>query len=364
MEYFEVVLLIAITSWIIKPNEKCNESKKFFSIIAAAILILFCSCRKFTVGYDGASYLMKFRQIANAGWVDILSKAPFGKIYQVEFGYAFLNKVISVTVSDYQWVIAICSTITVINFMIFIYKNSKHLLFSTILLICEGTLISTFTLQRQAVALSFVLVAWSFWNEGKKRKSILFCICAMMFHQSAIVCVLLIFLSRFSPRKRTFWLLIGGGVAVSVGYPFVIRIAAKIFPHLMSYVNGNFYELDIGGVIVLWIIEISVCVILICTRNFGFCSKTVKEKIGVKAEFYSCVFTCYYILFYLLATQYDLAERIGLYFRPFVLILIPAISDRVDKKYKPFIDSALILGFCFFLYLQTQGVYSYTVFWK
>ena len=126
MEYFEVVLLIAITSWIIKPNEKCNESKKKFSIIAAAILILFCSCRKFTVGYDGASYLMKFRQIANAGWVDILSKAPFGKIYQVEFGYAFLNKVISVTVSDYQWVIVICSTITVINFMIFIYKNSKR----------------------------------------------------------------------------------------------------------------------------------------------------------------------------------------------------------------------------------------------
>lgn len=186
--YFGMLGILLIIFFLTKRDVKLKYMIPFLVLFAIAAL------RGKTIGADNLNYIEYFIRYTTWG-VDKL-------IQQKEFGYAIFNKLCSLLSKDFQVVLIMSSLFSLYGVFYLIKKNSKIYWLSIWLYITMYFYQNSFTRIRQAIAISFVLMAYHFAIKGNLVKFILLIGIAFSFHNTAIIALVIYPIIRIHFEKK------------------------------------------------------------------------------------------------------------------------------------------------------------------
>lgn len=340
-------------------------SKKTFLFLSFFTMALILGLRGSNVGEDTAHYIDVFERANHITWKTLFTSGTdivYERIWNVdrsmEVGYLLLNKIVRVFTSEAQWLLVIVAFATCYLMAKFVYDNCSKVFLPTYIIMCESLYMQSFNLARQTLAIAIGLQAYTLLKEKSKHsiiKAIITIFIAFLFHKSAIVLFMIIPLWVIKDDRRGMKYIIMG----SISAPFLVTVASKfiavIIPRYGGYFENNYWEANVGGVIILWIIELFM--ILYIFRKY-------KNRDG-KEIFVATACIAFYISFELIGLKYTIFTRITLYFRAFLIFLFPYFIKYLKPKcrlaYRISLISVLSV---FFLRYASTSSRLYYFFWQ
>lgn len=155
--------------------------------------------RSESVGRDLVTYLHFFLTISQESTDYLFDN-------NLEIGYAFLNKLISLFTDNFQWVIVITAIMTVIPVWYVYRKESEEAYVTISTFLIMPTFAMAFSGLRQSIAISMGIVAYEFVKNKKPVRFIITVAVAFLFHKSAIILVIMYPLYWAKITKK--WLLV------------------------------------------------------------------------------------------------------------------------------------------------------------
>ena len=341
-------------------------SRQLFLVTTFSLLALILGLRGINVGEDTAHYIDVFEKCQNISWQTIFTSGTdvvYETVWEVdrsmEVGYIALNKLIRIFTSNAQWLIFIISGSTCLLMAKFIYENSSAVFFSTYIYICESLYMNSFNLMRQMFALAIGLQAYTALKNHNNRRgcimAIIYIIIAFLFHKSIIVMLLLIPLWKIKRVHKTLKYVIIGSVLFPFSISILSKIVSIIIPRYSLYFTTNYWESNIGGIVILWIIEIFICLFIYFRKS----SRKNKETFIIV----SC--TAIYLALEIVGLQITAFTRISLYFRSFLILLFPSFTKCLNSKSKNIykVGIMLLMTLLFISYASTPAR-IYHFFWQ
>lgn len=229
-----------------------------------------------SVGEDTAMYLQMARVVDGLPWKDVL--IPWGSIIwnmnewgygsTVDLGFLALCKLVMGVAGDPQWVIAVCSAIICAGFGRFLYHCDEDVAQSMWCFLCGGLYMFAFSGMSQMVALAVAVQCLHLMHLGHWFRAVAFVLVALLFHVSALALLVAVVAARLLRLRRAYAVLIG----CSIAFPLLIGMAeplvAAISPQYASYFQNNYWDAQIGGVVLWWAV-IAVCCFVV-NRAGGF----------------------------------------------------------------------------------------------
>lgn len=223
------------------PGRQGVKCRKIFCFICAISWIVIGGSRGLSVGADTKHYLIQWRNAASRDFQTALHGVltPTGEAK--DWGYIAFIKFCQLFIHDYQLFLYLTVIMFIIPLAVWIYKNScdpfiSFFVYSTIFY--EWFSIN---LIRQALAIASVIFIGDKFVE--QRKWLPYCIVVLIaatIHKSAIILLLLYFLSRIKVNESTivFWL--ASGLACFVLRKEMFTVVAALSGYSWySYIEGN-----------------------------------------------------------------------------------------------------------------------------
>lgn len=343
-------------------NKDNNRNQNIFLILVGILLIYVSSVRSSNVGNDTETYLNIF-SYANNTSLDAILFGPQG----ADRGYLIYNRIIgSIMGTDNRIILHLFnSSIITFGFMYFIKKNSSSIAMSVLLYITLYYFGASLNIQRQFIALCLFFIAFEYMKKNKVLIPVLLILFASLFHASAIILLLVIFLFKIKPTPKN---LIRIGVLATL-VSLVVYVQPSIILQFSSqysrYIGTDFFDsVGVGGTMVLWVIKLSlsICGFLILRQRNNNLNPNVRRRI-----FISSIMVFISIMFEIIGTRLSLLFRLAYYFDIFLLLLIPDIAKYMFKETKTVNLIAFVLSFVYFLfrlYTLTDGVVPYEFIWR
>ncbi len=163
--------------------------KTIYSIIAFALLFFMWVLTAFRgpdIGNDTRNYIYYFEKIRTTG---------IEKEYRFEYGFQLFCLIVGLFTNDAQVFLIVCATICYIGIGVYIFKYSKNILISAILVFTFCFSIFTSAL-RQNFAMILCLYAYHFIKNKKLIRAFILICLATTFHKTAVLCFIF-FLYKF-----------------------------------------------------------------------------------------------------------------------------------------------------------------------
>ena len=359
--YMSIVgIIIILLPFLYNKDNKRNQN--IFIILVGILLIYVSSVRSSNVGNDTETYLNIF-SYANNTSLDAILFGPQG----ADRGYLIYNRIIgSIMGTDNRIILHLFnSSIITFGFMYFIKKNSSSIAMSVLLYITLYYFGASLNIQRQFIALCLFFIAFEYMKKNKVLIPVLLILFASLFHASAIILLLVIFLFKIKPTPKN---LIRIGVLATL-VSLVVYVQPSIILQFSSqysrYIGTDFFDsVGVGGTMVLWVIKLSlsICGFLILRQRNNNLNPNVRRRI-----FISSIMVFISIMFEIIGTRLSLLFRLAYYFDIFLLLLIPDIAKYMFKETKTVNLIAFVLSFVYFLfrlYTLTDGVVPYEFIWR
>ena len=248
------VLFISIIAIFLTFLSKYREYDYLFNV--AFVLITFIACIHYQFGTDYDNYYDIFRELNSYKIADL----TFSEHLFVEIGWAFLNIVFS-NLGDPLGFISLVALLNIIqNFIYFIFikenvPNHLRWLAMIIYLLSANFYILNFSMMRQGLAISLVVLSVMLILKKKKIFSFITIFCASLIHSSALlflpILISIIIIGNFIRSKFTcvfLWLLVCFSFLASSYmnsiYVFVISISA--FEDYQGYDDFGTTTIGIG----------------------------------------------------------------------------------------------------------------------
>ena len=354
-----IYLLYAISPvivWIIiniinTKSINCDDRrKKNYIIICGIIMALMIGLRYKGVGSgDTAFYYNNWEMMSRTSWNDLPRVL---QSVDLEYGYQIIVWFLSHLFSDGQWLLIFSGIFFSLSVCLFIYRNSKNPVMSLIVFNCLG--LFNFMVQglRQAIAMSICLFAYEQCKKNHFFKFALLVAIASLFHASAIVFILVYFLSKFKLNFIQMGIL---AILTFIG----VQLLPYVFNLLNVVMNEN-YDLnsasESGGIIATLIY---VVIIL-----FGLLFKDISDE-HYALFVYSAIIAA--VAMILRNFVNGIAERISLYFAfGQMIVLSNSIASVKESKIKTLINmAAVLLCFGVAVYKASYSILiPYTFFWQ
>lgn len=312
-------------------------------ILMASILYLvfLFSFRSMNVGNDTRNYLIMFKDMQS------ISIATYWQ--DIEKGYLLINKIIGTFTSNYNVYLFIISLLIFIPLYNFLIDNSKNPLLSIYIYITIFSIYS-FTIFRQAIAISFILLSFYFIKRKKPVKFILLVFIASLIHISALIFIIAYPISKIkiTPIYITFSLF--GALLLFICRKFILSILSLFFP---TYIFGGNEGM---GMLIILIVMLLGSLYLFSFSSFKFPGISFYVNMIIMA-LYTQIF----------ALEFPLFVRAGLYFQIFLIIYIPNVIESMNDKLLKFLLMLIVIGvlfiyFIFSLNLDSMGLVPYSFF--
>jgi len=355
LAYWVLVGFLFFAALFFKNSKISGRSaKKVFLVFAFLSLVLVAGLRSEVVGTDTSHYAGLFKDVVKMdSWKDI-------KDSRYELGFVILLKAISLVSSRPSVMIFITSAIVVCLYSRYIIKSSSDVYISLVLFVLFGFYTNTFNIMRQHIAVGICLNAMLLLknqNSGKLKSNLLFflyVVLASQFHATAWV-FLIVMLSPVS-KKYPVVVVFECMVAI-VLFTFKDEIATALSSqfgyeaYLISYAERASY---------LEIVVYSILFVLI----FLFMSVIEKRREffdSIKLEF--DVLCVALVVMLITLSEYGLIVRLAYYFKPVLLVILPAILQALRKKdrtvAKLMVYAVGCLYFGWSLYVNNGGIVPY-----
>ncbi len=302
-------------------NSNVLINKNGIASISFLILGVFVLFRGEEVGNDTLSYLLLYQEFTNAS-VNI-------EYYAVRFeiGYLLLNKICTYISSNLQTIIIISGLITTIGYWYFIKKYSRSICLSLLMFICLRYYDQTMNIIRECIAIAIIFYSYRFIVKRNFFKFIICILLATCFHKTAIVFTIAYFVTLFRLSKKTLLILF----IVSMGFMFsfgsIFQQILQIFDNY-SYYDGGEYA--VGGIRIATILQLIIqgalfIISLVIRKNIG-------NEILIKRGYDSMLMIwAIAISITIVATQFNLLDRVAVYFNVFSIIVFPNILSEVKN---------------------------------
>lgn len=317
--------------------------------------LLIISCfRAESVGIDLVNYKDAFYRWGQLSFVELIH------ITNSDIGFVFYNWTLGNIWPDIRFFIICSSIITLIPIYATVKRHSRNCFMSLYLYVCMGCLGESFNIIRQAIALGIIFYCYRYVVEKKLFNFILGVFVAALFHQTALVAILICFLVNEKKTNRTiakFLVLIIGVVLVTaVGIPVFVKI----------YKVNNYSDLIVSGegvpLLIFYImLGIIFYIILRCPQ------KDMKEERKREQKNLFVIYSLG-VTVQILAIGFSILNRLTIYFMIFAILFIPGILDNMKDVRERTIAKTAIYGlytlwFIYELYKDYSGVVPYTFMW-
>ena len=155
-------------------------------VIGLSIFLIWFAGLRFFVGCDFESYVIRYQESQNLSWSAILGKA--------EWGFGIMTAIFAKAGLPYAAFQAFATSLIIILYAKFALKHDQPIyllaLFFPILILQLGM-----SGMRQAIALGFILLAYSAFIDQKRVMIGVWIVAAFLFHNSAIILLPIAFLA-------------------------------------------------------------------------------------------------------------------------------------------------------------------------
>lgn len=375
MLLFYILLLLFIgVGFLLKGNVKIGKEgltktgRKMYLLVTFSIMFFLSAFKSLDVGVDTKHYFEIFDWIKNS---NVLGR--------YEPGFFYLSKFLGNKVGNFQSLIIVSSMVMFIPFAIYIYFESKDVVFSTLIFYLVY-FISFNTMMRQGMAMGISMIALLCYKRKHYLISIILVIIAISFHYSAIILVIIPFVSYMKYNfKNLIYCII-----------FAIIVARfNLIDILFGFFNIDSMYLEnagAGGADAL--LQTLISIVTVCCFYWSGSRKKIESaqdrfmlepvyenskirlenKNNYRIEMWAIFL---YVIFYILTITFPVASRFSSYFAFGFLVALPnKLSNEKNGNIK-FIVYCLILSayviyqtLVFIFRPAWGGVFPYSFCWE
>lgn len=339
------LLFITILMYILREQSKIRK------IIVFIWLFLIGALRASGIGNDYYSYQELYELFLQNDY----------RGYEII--YILLN-LLCEHVGGYRSVVVLVSALSMIGPVYYIEKYSKQPILSMWLYITMSFFTWTFTIYRQAIAISFMLIAYSFAQEKKPIKFLSFLLLATGFHDLSILLIIVYPLLNIQWIKRI-WLYLSTIIVICfVALRKYLIVLVNSVQNLLSerflYYDLNDVKMDGETLLFVYFLVFLFVIICLCKRKQLF----YRQILLLSSSFM--------VICQAIATAFPLANRMGLFFAVPTFLLFPNVLEDTWEKRSKRLGSFLVMliSLLYFIIVMYQekhygsSIVPYRFFWQ
>ncbi|MGX7164019.1 EpsG family protein [Enterococcus massiliensis] len=348
-------LFFALTIYLLLLKaffEKREKAYLFFSFVAFFSLSAF---RSINVGNDTLDYKLLFES---------LKTVPVSNFtWRYESGYLYFNKFIQFFSDNSQALFIVSAAIICLGYALFINKFSDTVWVSVYLFFMLRYFDLSMNVLRQSLAMVILFFGFNLLIKEKKiRYFVLTVLLASLFHKTALIFLVLIFLNKIKFRKRYVLFLFSSTVLGLLFFNPIFNTVLKIFPTYTYYINSSYMD---GTARLATFFNIAVNLVILL---FLYINKFENNRIN-NLMFNTFIFG---LAITVISLRFSLLDRVGDFFTIYAIILIPNSLDYMKRFKQSKLFWTYILLICFFIYYLVivvyrpdwNRVYPYEFFWS
>lgn len=343
-----IILLILLAFLFITYIAVGKKNRKVYIFSSFLLLVIFAALRSYRVGPDGAVYVNYFQSLKTMDYSDIagyFTKEPF---------FYYVTKWLQDLGLNLQGWYGIIGGIFALGVCKIVYQYSEHAFLSFLSLLALGYYTFSFTGLRQTVALSMVILSIPLLEKKKYFFYILIVLLAGLFHNSALIFLIMLVIQniKFSFRQYVVTIIIG------IVCTFIFRGPIYNLLYLIVENTGRFegyagysYGLSWAG----FIIQVSILLFsLFCMDE----ETRERNRLFLNLSFAGIFFQMFSSL---IAEMF----RISMYFSISNIILISNVCmgnrfTKGSKQMATFIVASILLIYL----IQSNWNYQYIFYWQ
>lgn len=353
--YLLELVLIAVFGAI--NNRGMNNDRRLYVVFCFIILTIVSAVRSVDVGVDTEQFCRAYRLIGMTPWSSLFSS------FRYEWCFLLLCKVLNYISCEPQLLIIVSSVLINVPVGVFIFRNSPAVELSIFLYVGLGLYTSNMNIMREAIAVSFILIAFEMLKSKRDLLFLLFVFIASGFHQTAPFLLILWPLWRLRFNKH---FIFAYGAIFVISFVFAHQISdllALLLGRDQIY-SSEFTGKNYFGAFLKALLAVFITAIVLNYFHVG-------QKHGIllsnEDQFY-CHMLMLWILFSILGMQIQIFSRLCMYFNVFALVGIACalrfIQNAGERAFVELLLGAIALSYFVIIGMfrpEWQGVIPYEV---
>ncbi|MCL2638740.1 MAG: EpsG family protein [Oscillospiraceae bacterium] len=352
--YITLLCGAILPSFFTRINEN-ERRKKTYLVFIFSLIALVSALRSINIGVDTRQFCNAYLEIGYLNWDRALA-------LRYEPGFILLCKLLNLISADFQLLLIVSSGFVAFSTARFILKNSDDIAISSFVFFCMF-FAQSMNLMRQYLALGVLLFGINLIKEKKYFKFLLVSLAAMMFHYSAIICLIYFFLYKIKIKKGMLLALSGVMVVILLNFRQIMFLIYQfeLFNKYSGYIGGRFDTADSTR----WV---KMAIALLILIFFLINTKEKEDEKGIKHNFIVNLLLAWAMI-ETLATNSYIFTRIAPYLDFIAIIAIPkALSSIKEKKIKTvfiiIIYAVMIAYFVVSRMINISRVMPYNFYWE
>lgn len=303
-------------------SRKPHHKEMYYKYILFFFILM--SGLSYKVGSDINAYMAEFSIIS----YDAVTEANFFSLANKQPMWLLFENLCKSIVGDFAFMKIIISVFVCVTFFRFFKDNTSYYFSALLAYFFMMSFDVNFNILRQSISMSFFLIAYSRMMKNKFVSTCFFVVMAVMFHNSAIVLLLIPILSKINLYKQplVIWSI---ALAISLGLVFFMSYSGMLQGLAMIIQSDDFnslaevYDSEEYGTSAVRLVSVLFYIVL-HSLIFYFLVKLRYPR-------YLIWMFLFYTVFFLLSYSIPIFGRIKLYFTPFYIV---AVIDLIYKYAK------------------------------
>lgn len=350
-------------------------SDKVKLTLNALFLIAISGLRSINIGADVENYGNIFRIFGTLPLTsdvsDIYEDYPFYRI--------ICKAVYLISNGSYQFMLCISAIIIIYGVFKFIYYYSDNCTASVFYYITLYYFFFSWNGVRQSIAMSFFFLAVIAFDEKKYIKFAVLSLFTIFTHNVAVLMYIYLIIKKIKWNKILFLVYsVFLFLAMSL-LPELINLFMRIFPRYAVYSSVLYGDISVFGgnargrkivLSIIFLLFIALALLIIKSNDFDGTAQNNGSKIAVKRESLWTVsaVTMIEIVIGIMFSTNTFYLRAQTFFSIFSILLLPAVIERIDKKWRTLIYMGTNMLFMVTAVIRMTGgesvVYPYEFFWQ
>ncbi len=328
MAIYIVLFALAVILGVPLAGRNASKAKKIVYLSVMFLLMFLLSVFRYGIGNDYFSYIRIFDEIHSASWGELLTLG-------YEPAFALLTKAITLISYNPEVMYGIYAVLILAPVAYAIYRHSDNVWLSVTVYLCLTFYYTSLNFIRQSMAVSLLILCYSFIKRRKIVPVMIFAVLAALFHYTALVFIPFYLLAYFvKPTKKA--IIIYSSVSVGVLITCLVMKAAGANPlnlaaQLVSaltgkdytgYVDSKWFEMGFG--VQYLIMPLGILAIVMICYFLGWKEKedshTLLWFMLMNASIWSFI------------TYAFIVERFSMFIFIFSVFAIPSALSYFDEK--------------------------------
>jgi len=337
MLYYLGIAAFELIVYLIYNQAQNDKQRKWLFILGALGLWLFVGLRSNYTGVDTIGYVESFQKIVNIKWEGI--KDAYNRDHGFHYFVKFIRSMTD-SVVVFKLVTAFLSLVGVFDLC---YHNTKRPVLALYFYVTIGNLFFVMTGMRQAIAMSFCMLAVRYIQKRKIIPFVLLVLIAVQFHHSAYIFLVMYFLGTRRVDALNMLVTIFITIAAYFSYEKLLGVVTEV----LNYEAYGVLNANNGGI--FFVILVIVLVLALITKSNWM--KDVKERVVMNTGV-----LCVVIWVFRLISR--TAERPSMYFLNAIPVVLSESIDSMENKQDRMLLElgAIALTFACFAY-RAMGQY-------